>query len=77
MQGERQTAETTRRLIEHTSHLGNPFIVAAIHLRWWQMMALSKANEPSHQLGWSAVDCAAKKTSKWLACGRHQICIKI
>ena len=67
MRGERQTADMTRRLIKHTSHLGNPSIVAAIHLRWWKMIPLSKANEPSHQFGWSAVDCAAKKCAGLLA----------
>ena len=33
-------------------------IAAAIPLRWWQMMARSKAHDPLRQFGWSTADQA-------------------
>ena len=34
-------------------------IATAIPLRWWQMMARSKANDPLRRSAWSAADRAA------------------
>ena len=38
-------------------------IAAAIPLRWWQMMTLSKSDNPLHQLIWLAADRADDKNT--------------
>ena len=44
------------RAINHENSRGSPSIAAAILLRWWQMMARSKAHDPLRRFGWSTAD---------------------
>ena len=57
------------RATNHENSRGSPSIAAAILLRWWRMMARSKAYDPLRQSVWSAADRAANyvvdRPSRW------------
>ena len=58
---------TMTNLVSFRDSRRNLLIETAIHLRWWQTRALSKAHEPPHQFRWPAADRAANNAFKMAA----------